>query len=156
MFCSLIPFLFFITLFGVFLMGLAESRWASFLDYYSSLRWFLWVLLFPLSTLLVLQVAKVTKQPAIKLWAIFSLIPLAYVVSNTLSETAESFHQWLYVSSIVIGAISLLVIWSERQFLDQLSMRKNGKYRFINSELFMVKRNGVFDGFRNCAPYYWN
>ena len=32
---ALIPSLFFLTLSGLFLMGLAESRWVDFFDYYS-------------------------------------------------------------------------------------------------------------------------
>ena len=127
---ALIPSLFFITLSGVFFMGLAESRWYDFFDYYDDIKWLLWTLLFPLSALLVLQVARVTKPPAIKLWVLFTLIPIAYFVANMLHQDGSDIHKWLGLSSIIIGAISMLVIWSERQFLDELAMRKNGKQRY--------------------------
>ncbi len=127
---ALIPSLFFTVLAAVFFLGLAESRWASLFASYEVVKWFLWALLFPLSALLILQIAKVTKPPTVKLWAGFTLIPIAYVFSSLLAQSYGEFEKWLYLGAVIIGGISLLVIWSERQFLDELHRRKNGKERY--------------------------
>lgn len=125
-----LPTLYFSSLAMAFFFSAAESRWHSGFVHYEELKWFLWTLSYPLSALLILQIARVTKSPPLSLWGIFFLIPVAYVVSFLLGYRDGQIEIWLYVSGVVVGSISLLVIWSERRFMDELYIRKNGRERY--------------------------
>ena len=125
-----IPFLFFITLALAFFSSAAESRWQDGFVYYGEFTWLLWTLSCPLSALLVLQIASVTKAPSLPFWGMFFLIPCAYLISLLLEYSYGHMEEWLYISGIVVGCISLLVIWSKRHFLNDLYIHKNGKERY--------------------------
>lgn len=125
-----LPFLFFVTLALAFFSSAAEARWQTGFVYYGEFKWLLWTLACPLSALLVLQIASVTKSPSLPFWGMFFLIPCAYLVSLLLEYSYGQMEEWLHVSGIIVGCISLLVIWSERHFLGELYIRKNGKERY--------------------------
>lgn len=125
-----LPSLFFATLGAAFFLTAAESRWIDGLDHYGEMKWFLWTFIYPLSTLLVLQIASVTKSPSFSLWGMFFLIPIAYLIALVFGYAYGEMDIWLRVSGVVVGAISLLLIWTERQFLDELYIRKNGRERY--------------------------
>lgn len=125
-----LPFIFFIALGLAFFFAAAESHWESGFVRYGEFQWLLWTLSAPLSVLLILQIGRVTTTPALPFWAMFFLIPCAYLASLILEYAYGQMETWLYISGIFVGCISLLVIWSERRFLDELYGRKNGKERY--------------------------
>ncbi len=125
-----LPTLFFSALAVVFFLSAAESRWGDSFGSYSELTWLLWTLASPLSALLIFQIASVTKTPPLSLWGIFFLIPCAYLFSSIMGVLHGQVETWLHVSGVMVGCVSLLVIWHERSFLDELYIRKNGKERY--------------------------
>ncbi len=125
-----LPTLFFVSLAIAFFLSAAESRWQTGFMHYGELKWLLWTLSSPLSALLIMQIASVTKTPPLSLWGIFFLIPCAYLLSSIMGFLYGDMETWLHVSGLIVGCICLLVIWSERKFMDELYIRKNGKERF--------------------------
>ncbi len=126
----MIPVMFFAVLGGAFLMSAAQGHWEVGLSYYSDLIWLFWTLCVPFNSLLVLQIARVTKTPPLSLWSIFILFPIAYGASLILHQFFGEFATWLHISAIVVGGVSLLVIWGHKDWLNNVYARKNGKERF--------------------------
>ena len=127
---AFLPILFFATLSAAFLLSVAQSRWEEIISFYSLLQWGVWVLCAPLSALLVLQIARITKAPQLSYFLIILFVPLAYGAALLLDNFYDDFKGWLSINGIIVGAISLLIIWIRRDWLNQLYHRKNGKERF--------------------------
>ena len=126
----LLPTLFFFALSCVFLLTAAQSRWGNLIPHYYDLKWALWAFCFPLSMLLVLKIIRITKNPSPLYWAFLILVPLSYFSIQHLSVQFGSDLGWYQVHSILIGSLSMLVIWQKRTWLDSLHSRKNGEERF--------------------------
>ena len=123
---AIIPVLFFLTLGNAFLFGAAKGQWNDTVPYYGDIQWGLWASCVPLSVLLVLQVARINKTPSVFFWLVLLSVPIVYFSSLWLEEKSD----WLNTGSIILGALSLLLVWSKRNWLDGLLVRKNGKERW--------------------------
>ena len=126
----ILPVIFFGVLAAAFLTSAAQRNWSGLISYYSDIVWLFWALCVPLSALLVLQVARITKPPEFHFWTMLILIPIAYGASILLSYSFGQFDMWLSISGIFVGGISLLLIWGHRDWLDNVHARKNGKERY--------------------------
>ena len=99
--------------------------------YYDDMSWFAWFYGPPLSVLLVIQIAQITKTPHLRHYWVIFLTPAAYVASSYLAQrTAAEFDELLIVSGLVAGAISLLAIWANRGLFDEILAQKTGKERY--------------------------
>lgn len=125
-----LPLLFFTTLSIAFFLGVAQSRWETFIPHYSELKWAVWAFCTPLSTLLILQVIRITKTPAMVYWSVLLFVPVAYMGANLLGNIYGSFNNWLILNGVIVGALSLLLIWSKRSGVGDLYHHKNGRERF--------------------------
>lgn len=127
---ALIPVLFFLTLGSAFLLGAAKGQWQSSIPYYDDIQWGLWASCVPLSVLLILQVSRISKAPPVFFWLVLLFVPVTYISSLWLEGPYGERSDWLNIGSIILGALSLLLIWSKRNWLDGLLVRKNGKERW--------------------------
>ncbi len=127
---SFLPTLFFIVLGVAFLFGAAESRWQDIIPYYQDIKWGLWASFSPLSTLLILKVMRMTKEPPSLFWLLLLIVPLAYLSANLLSSHVSEVFGWYQVNAIILGTLSLLIVWTKRGWLDALHKRKNGRERY--------------------------
>lgn len=127
---AILPILFFTILSLAFLFNAAQGHWQEGFPYYEELKWAFWALCIPLSALLILQVARITKMPSFPFWGLLLLVPLAYGTADYLSALYDDKQKWLHINGLIIGAVSLLVIWWRRDWLDNLHARQNGQERF--------------------------
>lgn len=142
-----IPILFFLFLGSAFSLDLAQGSWSPLIQSYEHLQWFFWFSCAPLSVLLVLQVAQITKTPNWEYYLLIFFIPLGYlaarfVVGDTKEcssiYTCEPMIDALLVVGVIIGAVSLLTIWFKKDVLEKLLTQKRGKERFWLSLAIIV------------------
>lgn len=125
------PLLFFFTVGGVFFMAVANSKWQLPDVQYNAMTWFFWAFCAPLSSLLAIQMARITKPPPLLFLPSLLYVPAVYYIFSVISERYDvALLDGLYIAGIIIGAVSLLMIWLKRDSLDQLHKRKNGRERF--------------------------
>ncbi|MFA5592349.1 MAG: helix-turn-helix transcriptional regulator [Micavibrio sp.] len=109
----LVPSLYFLGLSLAFLFDAAAARWEGAWHGYDLLRWFFWLSGVPLGSLLVFQLASVPRPPSVRAFSLLALLPLAFA-----PRLFGADMQFLYLSGLVAGALSLLAIWSRRELLD--------------------------------------
>lgn len=123
---AVIPSLYFGTLGAAFFFDAAAGRWASEFENYESWQWLFWFSGIPLGALLIFQIAQVPERPRAKYFLLLLLIPISFLPCLVYDEPHV-----LYVSGLIIGALSLLAIWLRRDLLDGLHADpKFGKERF--------------------------
>ena len=128
---ALIPFCFFLLLGTAFLAVIAQKYWVMPAAIYGGISWFIWSLCAPFSFLLVIQIARISRPPPFIFLPIIFIVPLSYYVSSLIHLHYQiQLNDVLSVSAIIVGAISLLMIWLKRNELDRLHKRQNGKERF--------------------------
>ena len=125
-----IPILFFCNLLFIFLLSVASSRWSSFFSAYELLQWAGWALCAPLSSILVLRIVAAGKLTVFICFMLLSMVPIAYFSAFLFGADELAIEDWLHVNSIILGTISLLIIWSQRHALDDLRRHKQGRERF--------------------------
>lgn len=134
-----IPILFFLFLGGAFILDLAQSSWAPLIESYHHIQWFFWFSIAPLSVLLVLQIATITRVPHWEYFLLILSVPFGYIVAFSLGGNpdqcsnvfiCEEMTNWLHVIGVLIGAISLLTIWVNKDILENILKQKRGKERF--------------------------
>lgn len=134
-----LPMLYFLVLALAFLSDFSARAAPELTPYYFYGQWVAWFLGPPLSVLLVIQIAQISEVPALKhFWVIF-LMPLALLVSWLAVRDIEGcqalvpcqeFRDWLILSGLVAGGVSLLAIWANRGVIAALSGEKAGKERY--------------------------
>jgi AraC-like DNA-binding protein len=117
-------------LFIGFLLNVARRGWDDFVPYYNDLLWLFWTLCIPVSVLLALQIARITKTPSYVYWNIVLLVPIGYFTSIAFDYFFGDFDSWLIVTGIIVGAFSLLILWVKRDWLNNIRNHKNGRERF--------------------------
>jgi len=134
-----LPLAYFLVLACAFLTDFA-TRYLGQFTYYDYLPWIFWFLGPPLSVLLVIQVAQITKLPALRYYLVLLLLPAAFAIAHFLTATKDAacagfllcdeMRDWLLVTGISAGAVSLLTIWLVRGLFDSISQQKTGKERY--------------------------
>jgi AraC-like DNA-binding protein len=128
---AIFPTLFFLAMCGSFFITVAQSQWQIPQIYYNKIAWLFWTMCAPLSSLLAIQIARITKPPPLLLFPVLFSVPFGFGLSYFMEQKYNvGMVDALYVSGIIIGALSLLVVWVKRDSLDKLHKRKNGKERF--------------------------
>ena len=155
-----IPCLFFLMLTGAFTLNLAESRWRESVDIFYGLQWFSWAILPSISALFIVQIIRLSENPPYYLWGVpFIYFPALFIGQALPLENNEKIL-FLNVSALIIGAISLLIIWIFREGLSALSGKKSGKERFWTVmalitmnigllSLYFIGFSGYLDNFTN-------
>lgn len=134
-----LPLLYFLVLGLAFLSDFAEGHIAGAWPYYYYLQWALWFSGPPLSVLLAIQMAQITKTPGLRDYWILLLLPLSFMLSSLAADVSDScdshvpceeLQALLTVTGLMAGAISLLVIFSKKNIFSSLLKQKHGKERY--------------------------
>lgn len=122
-----------------FFLDFAYASWHGVTAYYDFLQWFFWFSGPPLGALLVIQIAQITRTPAIRYYSVLLLIPAAAIVSMLFAKASGEcealincmvFKDWLHVTGLMAGGLSLLAIWLKRGIFADLASQKIGKERY--------------------------
>ncbi len=128
---ALIPLSFFILLASAFFIVVAQKYWIMPIETYNLINWFIWTFCAPISFLLVIQIARITKPPPLGFFPIIVAVPLVYYLSSFIHGYYDiGLRDILLVSATIVGTLTLLLIWLKRSELDKLHKRQNGKERF--------------------------
>lgn len=135
-----LPFLYFLVLGCAFFLDFAASYIGQTTYLFDIWRWISWFSGPPLSVLLVIQVARISRLPAGRDFGVLLLVPAAFMLSWTFAgrdpvcggflPSCPVFHEWLVVTGLLAGVISILVIWRRRDLLADLHAGKAGKDRY--------------------------
>jgi hypothetical protein len=136
---ALLPFAYFLVLGVAFLLDFAARFIGDMTVYYPILQWFFWFFGPPLSVLLMIQIARIQKAPDMSnFWVIF-LTPFAYGAAVSLSLRDDScifpsgcavLYDWLVITGLMAGAVSMLAMWGQRGLLEELGREKSGQERY--------------------------
>lgn len=137
----IIPFLYFFTLGTAFFLDFGTSYIKELSANYDAYLWAAWSFCLPLSVLLVVQIAQLSKLPALPYWGVLFLVPVSAAVSALMAHyqgdagcsfghSCPMFLEWLRITGLITGAFSLLMIWGQRQSLDDLHSQKAGQERY--------------------------
>jgi AraC-like DNA-binding protein len=133
-----LPLLYFFVLATAFMTDFAFYYIGEF-RYYSYVTWAAWFLGPPLSVLLVIQVAQISKVPELKYYTVLALVPFVFALSLFLAPDQEECRNFLpcedrqsllNVGGIIAGAVSLLAIWLNRSIFESIHGQKTGKDRY--------------------------
>ncbi len=139
---TILPALYFLVLCAAFFMDFAKTYIGQITPYYDYLLFGAWTLTLPVSVLLVLQIAQLSKLPDWPYWGVLAFLPLGFVVSEFAASrqgggqlcsyinNCSDFMEWLRITGLVFGALSLLLVWGKRKLIDQLHAEKSGKERY--------------------------
>jgi hypothetical protein len=134
-----LPLLYFLVLFAAFAADMGAPRFDHGGDGYFILQWALWFLGPPLSVLLVIQLADSSRPPPLADMWVFLLLPLSYVLTTLAASTAagcesgqpcEPLRDMLSVTGLMAGTISLLVTFSKKDLLRNITRQKQGQARY--------------------------
>lgn len=134
-----LPLLYFAVLGSAFVADLLEIRWDITQPEYFYLQWFLWFSGPPLSVLVIIQLADMTKTPALRDYWILLLLPLSMMFSFLASEVSigcepdepcEALNELMNVMGLMAGTISLLIIFSKKNLLKNIHSQRYGRERY--------------------------
>lgn len=136
---AVVPFVYFMVLGLAFFSDFAARFIGEATAYYEILQWFAWFLGPPISVLLVIQISQIKETPNVGNYWVLALVPLAYVVAFFMSMldfgcifpgNCSVLYDWLVVTGLIAGVISMFAIWSRRSMLEDLYQEKAGKDRY--------------------------
>lgn len=135
----LLPLLYFLVLGAGFFLDFARSYIGELTPYYDLLLWAAWFFGPPLSALVIIQIAQISKLPSLSDWTVLFLIPAALAFSLLMASQSKECEvlvqcpllwEWLDIAGLIAGAGSLLVIWMHRGLFSELQKQKAGKERY--------------------------
>ena len=127
-----IPFAYFLILAAAFFSGFAQRFIGDLIPAYDRMVWALWFLGPPLSVLLMIQIARITEPPRwLNLWVV-GLVPLAYALALGLHLAFDNTQlmEWLGLTGLLAGVVSMVAMWSQRPVLAQLTTQAGGRDRY--------------------------
>jgi AraC-like DNA-binding protein len=134
-----LPFVYFFVLGGAFFLDFAQRFIGDMTPRYNELQWAAWVMGPPLSVLLMIQIAQITRIPALFNFTVLLLVPAAYGAAYIAADRAAGcallpgcpeFRDALAVGGLIAGALSMLTIWLNRGMMEGLTAQKAGKDRY--------------------------
>lgn len=126
-----LPLLYFLVLGLGFFLDLGRNYLGVEIESWGTLQWLAWSYGPPLSVLMLIQIAQITRVPALKHYWVLLLLPVAYLASRLMAHDPEHFSQWLVITGFIAGAVSLLAMWGQsRRLLESLHTEKAGKERY--------------------------
>ncbi len=153
----IIPSAYFLALGAAFWLDFASGFLAEGFMYYDLLQWGAWYVGPPLSVLLILQVAGVSTKPSYSSYWILLLIPAAFVSAYiasqslygcTFEDECAVFREWLAITGLMSGVISIMEIWKRREVIETIYSKKTqgeqDRYWLI---LMLIATNLFFLGF---------
>lgn len=133
-----LPLLFFIVLYAAFAFDFAERHINFYIPHYALVQSVLWLAVAPLSVLVVIQIAQITKLPALKYYTVLLLPALGFggallaVASDAGCSglACPDFPMWLTLFGQISGGVSLLSIWAAHRIWAPLYQQKSGRERY--------------------------
>lgn len=107
-----------------------SSSFGKAFPHFKDVGWALWFMGPPLSVLLIIQIAQISKLPALKYYWVLLLVPLAYLIAWQFRDRVDNFYDLLRIMGLCSGGISLLAVWLNRSVLKALNEGKTGKDRY--------------------------
>ena len=136
----MLPIMYFFVLGLAFFTDLARNYISEISEYYEIISWLSWTSVIPISVLLIIQMSRIKTLPPLFNWSILLVVPLAffsaafsarYAVPDCLNKlNCIAFYEFLDVTGLMAGAISLLAIWANRNLFDSVLRQKAGKERY--------------------------
>ncbi len=126
---AFLPVLYFLVLGIAFLSDAVDRTIASGIPHYFYIQWGAWFLGPPLSVLLAIQIAQISRRPALKHYWVLGLLPLAFLGTVAFSPP-DDVKSCLVITGMIAGSISLLAIWGYRGLFSPLLAEKGGKTRY--------------------------
>lgn len=136
---AVVPFLYFLVIAVAFFLDFAGNFIRAFVPSYDVWEWAAWYMGPPLSVLLIIQIARIARPPALWEGWVLLLIPVAGLGARGLAGLDQNcafpgdcgiFADWLTVTGLIAGGISLLTLWAHRGLLRGLKAEKAGKDRY--------------------------
>ncbi len=136
---ALVPLLFFVVLGIAFFTDFARNYIGGISDYYDVVSWAAWYYGPPISVLVIIQVANISKLPSVIEWSVLLFIPIAFISAIIATKATDqcdfflecqTFMEWLNISGLIAGAVSLLMIWSHKNIFLDILKQKAGKERY--------------------------
>ena len=134
-----LPLLYFLVLGAAFTVDLLQGRWAIEGNLYFYLEWLLWFAGPPLSVVLIIQLADMNQRPALRDFWVVLLLPLSFMLSWLAASTiiecdslnnCPEMYELLSVTGLMAGTISLLLIFSKKDLLKNISKQRHGRERY--------------------------
>lgn len=134
-----LPILYFTILGIAFFFDAARSSLGDSTLWYDKLRWFFWFSGPPVSVLLLTQIAQITQVPPLRHFWVLGLTPLAFGISLLMASQVSGcgelpacpeLREWLVVTGLIAGGISLLTIWLKRGIFSDVTAGRAGKERY--------------------------
>lgn len=134
-----IPFLYFFILGAAFFTDFAGRVFDTTSLTYNTVEWGLWFSGPPLGVLLMIQIASINTPPVLRHLLLLMLLPIAYggaillvKITDHCSNLTEcsGFYDWLTLTGLLAGLVSLFAMWSQRPLLAQLSTQPAGRDRY--------------------------
>lgn len=142
---AVLPGFYFLLLGGAFFLDFAHRFIAEALPAYPVWQWAAWFAGPPLSVLLIIQVAQMTRLPRARDFWVLALPLAAFIGARVLArlDDGATFHEWLVILGIVAGGVAMLTVWLQRGMLDVLLQEKEGQARFW-LVITLLLMNGAF------------
>lgn len=128
----LLPCFYFLTLGAAFFTGFSERFVGDLFSHYDFVSWALWFSGPPLSVLLMIQIARITEAPPLRSFGLLLLVPIAFISAFILSRAMhdDMMGDWLVLTGLLAGVISLMAMWWQRPLLRRLSAEPAGRDRY--------------------------
>ncbi len=127
---AILPLLYFLVMGLAFLFDAAERGWAANTPHFEEISWALWFLGPPLSILLIIQIAQISRVPALYHYWVLLLLPAAYLVVQQFQDKEESYLDFLTIAGLIVGGISMLTIWFYKGLFRDITGKKTAKERY--------------------------
>jgi AraC-like DNA-binding protein len=125
-----LPLAYFLAMGLAFTASFLNTTIPELIDIDSRIIWALWSLQFPLSVLLIIQVAQIYKVPSIAQYSVLLIIPLGFLCAWKFSASSESAETWFRLAALITGALSLASLWLNRSMITALRDEKKQKERY--------------------------
>lgn len=135
-----LPILYFLILGTAFFLDLGEQFISGLSPFYDAARWFFWLAGAPVSVLVMIQIAQITRVPEPKYFLILLALPLVIIFSFlmasisrecSLPDSCEVLESWVILFGLITGAASLLAVWIKWDLLQTVRQQRTmGKERY--------------------------
>lgn len=129
---AVVPFAYFLVLGAAFLSEFANRFLGQSIPHFETISWALWFYGPPISVLLMIQISHITEPPRRRDAWVLLMIPAAYGLSMAaMHEFDGTVHaDWLTLTGLLAGVISLFAMWAERPRLHRLQSQPGGRDRY--------------------------
>lgn len=136
---AFLPFIYFLFIGIAFFLDFGMRFIGELTIYYGILQWFFWFIGPPLSVLLIIQIIQIRQTPDLGHYWVLFLTPLAYVGAVFMSwgdpscifpDGCPVLYEWLVITGLIAGVISMFEIWRFTGLLDEMHKEKSAKDRY--------------------------